>query len=92
MQKNGVVNFFHPILDDKMDLRLWSQKVTSCQKLWCKISYLQGVQSPEEMKFPDFSRLRLNPYVYPRLLRGIKIKMLRLVKMNFTKQNSLTFP
>ena len=28
----------------------------------------QGVQSPEEIKFPDFSRLELN-YVCPRLFR-----------------------
>ena len=31
----------------------------------------EGVQSPEGMKFPDFSRLRLNSYVCSRLLIGL---------------------
>ena len=56
----------------------------------------QGVQSPEAMEFPDFSRLWINSYVCPRLLREVwehappenfKIGL----KMNFTQQNSLTF-
>ena len=53
---------------------------------------MQGVQSPEGMKFPDFSRLRLNSHVCPRLLRGsggmfplevFKIRILRLAENEF---------
>ena len=61
----------------------------------------QGVQSPEGMKFPDFSRPRLNSYECPRLLGGgvsgilsqksFKIKMLRLAENEFHTKNSLTF-
>ena len=66
----------------------------------------QDFQSPEWKKFPDFSRLQLNSYACPRLLKGggegglgasspRKFSQLGCsdwLKMNFTQQNSLTFP
>ena len=53
---------------------------------------IHGVQSREGMKFPDFSRLQLNSYVCPRLLRGsrsmlpqkiFEIRTLRLAENEF---------
>ena len=67
--------------------------------------FLQGVQSPEGMKFPDFS-LAFPDYDYILMCvqdylggsggmfppqKMLKITMLRLTENEFTQQNSLTF-
>ena len=60
-------------------------------------NFLQGVQYPEEMKFPDFfltfpdlSRLQLNSYVCPRLFSGSggMLSQKRTREANLARENS----